>query len=145
MRFLKNCSKIAFEEKSKELLFFWFSASCRSQVNWNLLKTAIKKEICPKITFLPFFSKHFRMTIKPFKIAEKIIFISRKINLNIQNLKIILYNQTKKKNSANSTWCVIFAVQYKNIYILSKIKSIQAIVFVLEWTGVKIHCCSMHV
>ena len=44
--------------------------------------------------FLPFFSKKFRMTIKPLnRIAAKIIFISRKINLNIQNLKIIPYNQ----------------------------------------------------
>ena len=55
-------------------------------------KTTIQKEICPKITFLPFFSKTFR---KPLKIAEKIIFINRKINLNIQNLKIIPYNQKK--------------------------------------------------
>ena len=37
-RFLKNCSKIAFKENSKDLLFFWFSASCRSQLqlNWQL-------------------------------------------------------------------------------------------------------------
>ena len=33
------------------------------------------------------------MTIKPLKIAAKIIFISRKINLNKQNLKNIPYNQ----------------------------------------------------
>ena len=45
--------------------------------------------------FLPFFSKTFRMTIKPLTIAAKIIFISRKINLNIQNLKTIAYNQKK--------------------------------------------------
>ena len=38
------------------------------------------------------------MTIKPFKIAAKIIFVSRKINLNTQNLKIIPYNK-----NANST------------------------------------------
>ena len=54
-----------------------------------------QKARCPKITFLPFFLKKIRMTIKPLKIAAKIIFISRKINLNIQNLKIIPYNQKK--------------------------------------------------
>ena len=47
---------------------------------------------------LAFFSKHFRMTIRPLKIATKIIFISRQINLSTQNLKIIPYNQ-KKKNA----------------------------------------------
>ena len=52
------------------------------------------------------------MTIKPLKIVAKIIFISRKTNLNIQNLEIIPYNQ---KKNANLTWCVIFAVQYINI------------------------------
>ena len=35
------------------------------------------------------------MTIKPLKIATKIILIKREINLNIQNLKLIPYNQTK--------------------------------------------------
>ena len=45
--------------------------------------------------FLPFFSKTFRMTIKPLKIAAKKNFISRKINLKIQNLKIIPYYQKK--------------------------------------------------
>ena len=36
------------------------------------------------------------MTIKPLKTAAKIIFISRKNNLNIPNLKINPYNQKKK-------------------------------------------------
>ena len=62
----------------------------------------------PQIDVLSFFSEHIRMTIKPLKIAAKIIFIIRKINLNIQNLKIISYNQ----KNANSTWYVIFADQY---------------------------------
>ena len=49
-----------------------------------------------------------RMTIKPLKIAAKIIFISRKINLNIQNLNII--PTTRKKCKFNMG--VIVAVQY---------------------------------
>ena len=51
----------------------------------------------------------FRKTIKPFKIAAKIIFIRWEIDLNIQSLKIISYNRNK---IANSTWCATFAVQY---------------------------------
>ena len=49
----------------------------------------------PPNFFLPFVSKNYRMTIIPLKIAAKILFISRKFNLNIQNLKIIPYNQKK--------------------------------------------------
>ena len=49
------------------------------------------------------------MTIEPLKMNAKIIFISSKINLNIQNLKN--YSLQTEKN-ANSTWSVIFAVQY---------------------------------
>ena len=99
---------MAFKEKSKELLFFWFSVSCRSHVNWNLLKNK-DTECAPELHFYHISPKKNLMTIKPFKIAAKIIFISRKINLNIQNLKIIPYNQ---KQNANSTWCVICEVQY---------------------------------
>ena len=36
----------------------------------------------------------FHLTIKPLKIAAKIIFISRTFDLNLQNLKTIPYNQT---------------------------------------------------
>ena len=85
-----------------------------SKLNFVEKKRTIQKTDSPKITFLPFFSKQFRMTIKPLKIASKIIFISRKINLNIQNLKIISYNQ--KKNA--KMWSVIFAVQYTLIVCL---------------------------
>ena len=53
-----------------------------------------RKQYAPKLRF---YFKHFRMTIKPLKIAAKIIFIFRKINLNIQNLKIIPYNQKETK------------------------------------------------
>ena len=44
-----------------------------------------------------FFSKSFRMTIKPLKIAADIIFMSRQMNLSTRNLKIIPYNQEKYK------------------------------------------------
>ena len=58
----------------------------------------IQKAAFPKITFLPFFSKKIRMTIKPFKIAVQIIFIDRQINLNTWHFKIITYNQEIYKN-----------------------------------------------
>ena len=58
-------------------------------------KTTIQKQYAPKLRFLPFFSKTFRMTIKPLNSAAKIIFISMKINPNTQNLKIIPYKQRK--------------------------------------------------
>ena len=48
------------------------------------------------------------MTIKPLKIAAKINFITRKINLNIRNLKIIPYNQ----KITQSQQALFFAVQY---------------------------------
>ena len=35
------------------------------------------------------------MTIKPLNIAAKIVFLSRKLNVNTQNLKIVPYNQNK--------------------------------------------------
>ena len=67
----------------------------RSQVNRNLLKNNYTESNMPQNYVLPFFSKTFCMTIKSLKIAAKMIFINRKINLNIQNLKIIPYNQKK--------------------------------------------------
>ena len=48
----------------------------------------------PQNYVLPF-SKTFRMTIKPLKIAANIIFTSRNIKLHIQNLEIIPYTQKK--------------------------------------------------
>ena len=41
------------------------------------------------------FLNKFRMTTKPLKIAANIIFMSRQINPNTRNLKIIPYNQEK--------------------------------------------------
>ena len=51
----------------------------------------------PQNNVFTIFLQKNHMTIKPIKIAAKIIFKSRKINLNIQNLKIITYNQKKCK------------------------------------------------
>ena len=89
-------------------------------------KTTMQKAICPKITFLPFFSKNFRMTIKPFKIGAKIIFISRKINLK----------------NANSTWCIIFAIQYNYCSLMKPtFRTIYALlrtVKIMSWSPKKI-------
>ena len=98
MQFLKNCSKITFKEKSKGQWFFWLSASCKLQVNWNLLKNNYTESKMPQnYVFTIFLKKKFCMTIKPLKISAKIISISRKINLNIQNLKIIPNNQETRR------------------------------------------------
>ena len=64
------------------------------------------------------------MTIKPLKIATKIIFISRKINLNIQNLKIIPYNQEKKKQIQHGALFLQFS-----IYILGDVIDIKSVGF----------------
>ena len=108
MRFLKNCSKISSNEKSKDLLFFWFSASCRSQVNWNAFKNNYTESNMPQNYVLTIFLQNVSHDYQTTWTAAKIVFISSKINLNIRNLKSIPYNQKKKK--ANSTWRVIFAV-----------------------------------
>ena len=112
MGFFQNCSKIASKETYEEVLFCWFSASCRSQVNSILLKNNYTESNMPQNYVFTIFLQNVRMTIKPLKIAAKISFLSTKINLNIQNLKIMPYNQ---KKNADSTWCVIFAVQYTKI------------------------------
>ena len=57
-------------------MFFFFSdlthhaGHKHTEICW---KTNIQKAICPQITFYQFFSKQIRMTIKPLKIAAKII------------------------------------------------------------------------
>ena len=60
-------------------------------------KQLYRKQYAPKLRFYHLKKKKNRMTIKPLKMAAKVIFIIRKINLNVQNLKIISYNQPKKK------------------------------------------------
>ena len=41
------------------------------RVNYNLLKKTGNEAVCPKMMFLPFFSKIFHMTVQPLKISEK--------------------------------------------------------------------------
>ena len=106
MRFLKNCRKIAFMKKIERAAVFLIT--CIIQVTRKLKcveKKIYRKQYAPKITFLPFFSKDFRMTINSLKIAAKIIFISRKIYLNIQNLEIIPDNQKEYKFNMVRYFC----------------------------------------
>ena len=78
-------------------------------------KTAMQKAVCPRILFLPFFSKKICMTVsfKPLKIAAEIIFISRKIYLDIHNFKITL--TTRKKCKVNMVHYFCSSVYYYGI------------------------------
>ena len=72
------------------------------------------------------------MTIKPLTIAAKIIFISRKINLNIQNLKIVPYNKKKKcKFNMVCYFCnSVYIISVKTAFADSLLAAIQ-----LQWTS----------
>ena len=52
-----------------------------------------------------FFLNFFRMTSIPLNIAAKIIFMSRQINQNTGNLKIIPYKQEKCKLNMIALFC----------------------------------------
>ena len=67
-------------------------------------KDLYRKQYNPK-RFNLFSPKKIRMTTKPLKIAAKIIFMSRQINLNTRNLKVITYNQEKCKLNMTCYFC----------------------------------------
>ena len=75
------------------------------------------KQYARKLRFY-YFIKKILMTIKPLKIATKIIFISRKINLNIQNLKIIPYSQ-KKMQIQHGALFLQYSIDSCSLYIIS--------------------------
>ena len=66
-----------------------------TQVNWKLLEKQLYRNQYAQNYVFTIFLQTIHMTIQPLKIAAKNFFISRTINLNIQNLKIIPYNQKK--------------------------------------------------
>ena len=75
--------------------------------------------------FTIFLQRRNCMTIKPFTVAAKVIFISWKINLTIQNLKIIPYNQ-KKMQIQHGALCLQFSIYMdrdKRIWYLSLMRA----------------------